>query len=105
MWKYFVNFKCSFSKSDRGILILLRRVDKEDALKTLSRKSTRGEIADVVKEDVQDERKEVDKCEEGWAVVPSASWSKGGCYICTEDSITVHLWQGGSPAGSLHGPC
>ena len=40
-------------------------MDKEDALKTLSRKSTRGEIADVVKEDVQDERKEVDKCEEG----------------------------------------
>ena len=43
----------------------------------------------MVKEDVQEERKEVDEREEGWAVVPSASWSKGGCYICTEDSVTV----------------
>lgn len=43
----------------------------------------------MVKEDVQDERKEVDECEEDWAVVLWASWSKGEPYICTEDFVIV----------------
>lgn len=38
-------------------------MDKEDAVKTLGRESTK-ETAEVVKEDVQDERKGVSECEE-----------------------------------------
>lgn len=44
-------------------------MDKEDAVKTLGREKYKRETAEVVKEDVQDQRKEVNECEEDWAVV------------------------------------